>query len=224
MLCYELRSVFLLDILEHLRPWSTLAQQGGQLVFFRQGYCSSQEKTGCICLVMFQNVALQGKTSTQAWNIFIGGSVAKQNFAKCAYHEMIANKFVSGYPSARRGLLFLPWRLTDSACGGKLTEVIGWVKWKRVKSYSKEFGVCTWRKDCVHLWNHSVAVMWQGHWYMEYMWALHSSRDEVDPRVQFWADLHSYNFITVSLEAEWVDVQPVRCPCLQNTQNPVVCP
>lgn len=29
VLCCELRSVFLLDILEYLRPWSTLAQQGG---------------------------------------------------------------------------------------------------------------------------------------------------------------------------------------------------
>ena len=28
MLCCELRSVFLLDILEYLRPWSTLAARG----------------------------------------------------------------------------------------------------------------------------------------------------------------------------------------------------
>lgn len=38
MLCCELRSVFLLDILEYLREQSTRAQQRGQLVCFRQGY------------------------------------------------------------------------------------------------------------------------------------------------------------------------------------------
>lgn len=155
VLCCELRSVFLLDILEYLRPWSTLAQQGGgnrsvSGKYMKTVICSSQEKTECICLVMLQKVVLQGKTSTQARNIIICGSLEKQSFAKCACHEMISNMFVSaGYPSARRGLLFLPWRLTDSAWGEKLPEVIGYVKWKRVKSHRKELDACMWRKDCV---------------------------------------------------------------------------
>jgi len=37
--------------------------------------------------------------------------------------------FVSaGYPSARRGLLFLPWTISDSAWGEKPPEVISHVE------------------------------------------------------------------------------------------------
>lgn len=87
--------------------------------------CSSKENTVCICLAMFPNVVLQGETSIQAINI-INGFVEKQSFAKCAYRDMFCNVFVSaGYPSARRGLLFLSWRLTDFPSEEKLPEVIG---------------------------------------------------------------------------------------------------
>ena len=45
--------------------------------------CSSREKTGCICLVMFQNIVLQGNTSAQARNVIIHGSLQKQFCKVC---------------------------------------------------------------------------------------------------------------------------------------------
>lgn len=49
--------------------------------------------------------------------------------------------------------------------------------------------------------------------YVGFAETVHSSRDEKEPGVGFWAGPHSCNFITRSLEAERVEVQPVRCPC-----------
>lgn len=139
--------------------------------------CLIQEKTGFICLIVYQNMIVQGQASTQARNSTIWNMVSleKQSFAKCAYHTLpwlVIGFFLleillqgGGYCSLEINWFCLGWEICRDDRVGQLEE-------------SDDLFEQAW---CLHMKermcsiceiSHWVAVMWQGRWYMGYMWSL----------------------------------------------------